>query len=179
MSAIPSWISALASVGALLAAVVAGVTARRLYGIEREREHRLTEADERRQAVRVSAWVAEVVGPNAGERSPGVVVVNASQTAVRDVLVSVIEPDDRRRAALRLAILPPGEYFAAAQPPPYHWGFPNLLSALEYPARPVMRSRQWRVTEVTFRDAADRSWRRDDAGVLHTAARQDDKSAFR
>ncbi len=161
----PSWISAVAAAGALAAAVVAGVTARRLYAIERARDRRASAADARRQAAAISAWVAEAVGPNPDERSPGVVVANASDTAVRDVSISVVMPSGQKDP-LRLTVLPPGDYFTVAEPTAYHWGFPNRLDALQYPVRPVMRSREWYVAELRFRDAADREWRRDGTGTL-------------
>lgn len=55
---IANWISAGATVLAVLAAIWAGITARRVYSIEESREQDRQLSDQQRQAELVASWVS-------------------------------------------------------------------------------------------------------------------------
>lgn len=80
MSDFPSWISALTAVGALVAAVWAGLTAKRLYVIESHRDE--DQAFLRRSAAAqlVSAWPAVLLKSEGTTKSFGLVIFNGGST---------------------------------------------------------------------------------------------------
>ena len=95
-AAIPNWVTALATVGALVAASFAGWTATRLYRTERERDERLERAERSWQASQIVAWAswAKPTDPGialnlAGGRTSQVHLAlrNASGVPVYDVQV--------------------------------------------------------------------------------------------
>jgi hypothetical protein len=79
-----TWVGSVAAVGALIAAVVAGWQATRLYHIERGRDQQAeierqarAAAERRMQATRVTAWVATTTGTNAAGEDLGPAVLGA------------------------------------------------------------------------------------------------------
>src|SRR5262245_16030821 len=149
------WVSAVATVGALVFAAIAARAARAAYRIESERDR--VNADERQrheafvrrgQAALVSAWW--------GSRSGtwGAFVRNASETPVyhvRVLVVSARDPDVHE--AIDLIVLPP-----AAEPVFYPTGI--VEDSAEVPVDPDRR------VEVAFSDSAGIRWIRDQQGGL-------------
>ncbi|MCE1178349.1 MAG: hypothetical protein LWW86_04880 [Micrococcales bacterium] len=168
------WISALAGAGALAAAVWAGVTAKRLYDIERERDDRAVERLRRESASLVSAWIGvhseqPDVPEDRQQRKFGVVVANRGTTPIHDIRVSSRNQDNRAQKPIEHRILPPGVYFIAESKDPqakFPWKFPEQVSTLAGRVRPVTAARNWAVTDLTFRDSNGVQWRRDLQGNL-------------
>ncbi|WP_427885475.1 hypothetical protein ACQHIV_24535 [Kribbella sp. GL6] len=151
------WVSALAALGALVAAVFAGIAAWRLYKIEDDRELQA-------QARQVSAWISVKLD---GENAPyGIEFTNGSLAPVYDVTVLANDSNGVRQDKLDLTVLPPGRYFAEKIKASYHWAYPDPVEEVGYPLRPVAKSTKWRVEQLTFRDSANVAWTRDAAGVL-------------
>jgi hypothetical protein len=158
VSDIPEWLAALASVGALVAAVFAGLAAWRVARIEQQR-------DCRAQAVAISAWATQRVVD--GHPTVGIHLLNTSAAPVTDVAVGFTDADGSPYTPLRLRILPPGAYFVQQKrSSPYKWGFPEpATDALVA----IMKSGTWRVDSLAFRDQDDAAWRRAASGTLREA----------
>lgn len=149
---IPTWLSSVATVGALLFAAVAAVAAQRVYRIESERDRvnaeqrKEQEAYQRRtQAALVSAWW----GHDAGG-AWGAFVRNASETPVYQASLTVLDvhdPDVHER--VDLPVLPP-----AGEPQFRPTGLTDGGGTADY-----------RV-EITFTDSAGARWIRDQQGRL-------------
>lgn len=174
MSTAPEWISALAALGALGAAIWAGITATRVYRLETEREQRAARQRERHAAELVAAWTGEHVyrrpgdDPDSSARSRrGVVLSNLGQGPVFEVVVESTDPEGTSAPPLELSLIPPGRYFV-----PRHgvgWGLPAALELVDGDVVPVMRRSTWAVTAMRFADGASRRWVRDDKGNLSPA----------
>jgi hypothetical protein len=178
MGTLPDWISAIATLGALAAAWIAGATAKRLYVVESERDKVAAEEREREDAELVHAWTAAVHGEGLRSRY-GLIISNRSTSPVFDVKIESntgIEDNGVHRAAwpVKLAMLPPGEYFAPTVPYPDKGsrdeGIPEPTSQLDGTIRPIMKKHDWVVTRIGFTDAAGRHWHRDRTGVLTRAS---------
>ncbi|NUT92820.1 MAG: extracellular solute-binding protein [Saccharothrix sp.] len=111
MGDIPEWISAFATLFALVFAASAVVVNRRTYRIESARDRVSAEQRERRQlllrqhqAALVSAWWGELDGRR------GAFVRNASQTPVHQVYLTVLNRDDRSDGVkFYFPVVPPSE----------------------------------------------------------------------
>ncbi len=163
MPSVTDWITAVTAVLALLAAVWAGTTARRLHGIESDRDRRTREAAVREQARNINAWC--VVTDPAGRRRDGLLVSNTSDSPVYAVEVRSQDRNERVQFPLTLTLLPPGD-FVVVEDATYHWTFPESVESMGVAIRPVTKHEYWRVTEVTFADSSGVTWRRDRDGQL-------------
>jgi arabinogalactan oligomer / maltooligosaccharide transport system substrate-binding protein len=176
---IPSWLSSIATILALLFAAVAAVAAQRAYRIESERDRISAEARRqqeaflrRTQAALVSAWWGWQPG-GAGEQRAGrwgAFVRNASETPVYQASLTMLDihdPDVSER--LDLAIVPPG-----AEPVFYPSGL-NGTPGGDHPAgwpagggalvQDGQHAVDYRV-EIAFTDSAGVRWIRDQQGRL-------------
>jgi hypothetical protein len=174
---VPEWISAIATVGALIAAWLAGTTAKRLYGVESDRDATAAEQRERHDADLVHAWTTAVHRDGTRPRY-GLIVKNGSSSPVFDVTIQSttgipFEGGHKRAWPVDLAMLPPGEYFVTTVPYPDtntgEDGIPEPTSGLDGTIRPVMKKRDWAVSRIHFTDASGRHWQRDKDGVLTRA----------
>jgi hypothetical protein len=165
--AVADVLSALVSVFALIAAVRAGVVARRLYAVEVGRDRERATAAASAQAACVNAWPALVIdGTSSSGR--GIVISNASDSPVYGITAyaSGFAPRD----APHLSVLPPGDYFVQAFETRWHFGVP--LRELGDSIRPYTARRRSTglpsitVDELRFRDRAGDAWIRDRVGVL-------------
>lgn len=158
LSNLPDWVSAVATVTALLFAAIAAIAARNVYRIESARDQvvadlraRQDALERRDQAALVSAWWGHSL--EAGEPAQpamGVFVRNASETPVFDARLSVLDVNDPNVSErFELAVVPP------ATEPVFH---PRPLST---PSPADFR------VEVTFSDAKGLRWIRDKQGRLH------------
>ena len=174
------WISAVASVGALSAAVWAARTAKQVHDMEFGRDR--TSADERfRASARlVSAWTAVYLpdGPEGAIASDGVVIANRSSTPIFDIEIASTDKTGNAQPSLRLQVLPPGEYYCASTSGPYHWKYPDVAQAFPGNLRPIAKKPEWRVVDFTFNDAAGRPWRRDRTGLLESRLTSDEIAAL-
>ena len=113
-SEFPSWLEAIATVAAFLAAGMAVGFAAEAYALERRRDDRWEEERLQSQAAMVAAWWGTedgkpVQGPWAGDKNPqGPLVRNASQLPIREVLLLIWVDGERVASAQRWAVIPPG-----------------------------------------------------------------------
>lgn len=162
------WVSAIATVGALGAAVAAGRTAKSLYDIERKRDLEQSEAAARADAAQVHAWTASWYDER-DSRTDGLVITNGSNRPVFGMRVESQGYRQERKAPLALTIVPPGEYFVKETGDNYHWGFPEFVSELGGVLRPIMKNDTWRVTSLQFTDINEVRWRREDGRLVGTS----------
>lgn len=170
------WLSALAALGALVAAVWAGMIARRLYGIERARDRARVASERRRDAALVHAWTA-CWFDDQGVRYDGLVISNTSSNPVFGMVVESVSYDGSQQPKLRLSLVPPGRYFVARSNEKYRWEFPELIEHLEGSLRPIMRNREWRVTRMLFQDVRGVSWIRTERGLRRGGRAQEEVRA--
>lgn len=161
----PTWISAIASVGALVAAIVAAVVTIGL--LKREAERDRVAADERRaeQANHVAAWyggdhgIGNLFPARMTRDEVGTYLRNASKSPVYDVVIEYYCPIRNvglswRGLDTRCKVLPPAEkaYF---------------VGVIDDVARNLSTFSLAELTvAVMFRDSAGRTWRRDTQGRL-------------
>lgn len=166
MGSVADWVNALAAIGALGAAIYAGLVARHLYEIESNRDLAASTERRREQATAISAWVSVTAEEN---YTAGVEIINVSPAPVYDVRIEVNDRNGTPLRPLTLTVLPPGRFFASTDDK-YGWSFPNPSEAVGKPLRPVARSNNWRVQQLSFRDSADVHWARDADGTLTEVA---------
>ena len=138
-------VAAVATLGAVVVALVLGVFEVRKFRVEADARA----AEERRaQAEKVSAWIAMVQDRPLGGAFPHVRVSNASDEPIYSSSVILSEgADGPMEVGLEIGFVPPGG------------------SVSERLQAPDLGRRTEAVT-VTFRDASGRWWRRDTEGKL-------------
>lgn len=166
MAEVPDWITAVATALALGAAVWAGLTARKLYDIERKREASRDLADERQQAELVASWVSWTNQPDVTLTLPDgrasrahLAMQNASPVPVYDIEVEYSEGEESLGSQRFHALSPTG-------PTPHHREIKSAAVG-EFLARP--RSADARVdirVAISFTDARGTRWARTAAGQL-------------
>lgn len=147
---VPTWIGAIGTVLAVLAAIYAGLQAKRVYLIERERDHRADEDRRRTQAVAISGWVTESGGHSAASEWPILEIMNASTLPVYDVVATVTGSDG-------IPLI--SEKFYSIAPASSPLQRPLVLHERATGAVPLLVS-------LTFRDASGLIWCRDSRGVI-------------
>ena len=163
-------LSAVATSGALIAAVYAGLQAKRLYRIESARDEQARDAERKRQATQVSAWAATRIR-TAGRVVFGVVIRNSSDDPVYDVQVECHGFSSSQVASLQC--VPPGEFFVAntvQDDATAEWDFPKPLGEINDPMRPFTISDARGVDAITFRDNTGVGWHRAARGELTKTA---------
>ncbi|ROS62644.1 hypothetical protein EDF38_1756 [Frigoribacterium sp. PhB160] len=169
---IASSIAAVATVGALLAAVRAVGDAKKLFNIESKRDQTAAEDRERQQASKINAWSALRLLRN-DIQGFGVIVSNSSEEPVYDVKVAV--GGFRTAHAPTLACVPPGQVFVEqkrvmVEVDTFHWDYAKPVTEFADPLRPFSASQSKRVTGVMFTDSSGRQWRRSETGQLERDA---------
>lgn len=159
------WITALAALGALAAAIWAGLTSKRLYQVEAKRDVVSDERRARQQASGVAAWC--VFCPESRQR--GLLLHNSSEAPVFEVeVLSTFAPTQKatpvEQHPLTLTLLPPGDY-VANEDASYHWSLPDERHTVSGTVRPVLKNSGWTVTAIRFTDAHGVRWERRD-GLL-------------
>ena len=170
---VPGWITAVASIAALIFATIAARTASNLYRIESGRdreaeEERRERQRERRseQASKISAWYASRPDNNGSLAEPneyGAFIRNASELPIHNVHVAFIRkneieetPDSRIPAVFQVVdIVPPGDSPI----------FVPILREIIEEVSPRDERRNF-VVAITFTDTENRRWRRDIHGQL-------------
>lgn len=163
---VPSWLSALATAAALVAAVKAWRAAAAVVMIERQRDADRADTEQRQQADRVATWPSLVLSDPSDPRSPprwGVAVRNASGLPIYQVHIEH-EPITRHAGALAVIfeVVPPGT-FLLSERRLYRLSRADRL--LRVGVDEALPDRGYQVA-LTFTDAAGRTWHRDVRGAL-------------
>ncbi|OII16921.1 hypothetical protein BIV03_04740 [Curtobacterium sp. MCBA15_016] len=159
-------LSAVATAGALVAAVYAGLQARRLYRVESDRDEQARAAARASQATKISAWAATRIRTG-GRVLFGVVVRNSSDDPVYDVQVTCHGFSSPEVATLQC--VPPGEFFVANavdEDSTAEWDYPKPLQEIRDPMRPFTISDARGVDAIVFRDNTGTAWHRAAQGAL-------------
>ncbi|MCT1803870.1 hypothetical protein VVR84_15245 [Kocuria carniphila] len=174
MGTVPEWISVLVAAAALIAAVWAGLTSKRLFDVERKRDEVALDRREKEQASEIAAWSVTYDTP-ADQPSPkGLLIHNSSNAPVFDVKVLSTYSKTKRdtpetQKPLTMSVLTPGDY-AAIEDDKFPWKFPETQSRVEEKVhsrlRPVTNNPGWMVTGIAFVDSYGTSWLRDERGQL-------------
>jgi len=154
---VPGWISAAGTIVALVAAAWAGLTAKRLYDREAERDERAASAARREQARRIAAWLEPL--PNAAD-GLALYVRNGSSEPVYNFQATLIyrDQDDQFQTILpRLgwSTVPPKDHPVVHELPP---------AELVTSSRPGGKGPL--CVAIAFVDAAGIHWHRDHLGRL-------------
>jgi hypothetical protein len=152
------WVAAVGSLGALVVAALAWLTARRVGAREEARA-------KRDQAEKISAWFASEIRE---ERvlAWGIMLKNSSPNLVYDVEVVAKSKLGGTTKPLRLTSLPPGTYWVSWGAKAKAWEFPVDSSGVENELRPVVSSERLGIQFLRFRDASDGVWKREEQGSL-------------
>jgi hypothetical protein len=151
---VPTWIGAIGTVLAVLAAIYAGVQAKRVYLIERRRDHQAEDDRRRTQAVAISGWVTESTGHSAASEWPILAIMNASTLPVYDLVATVTRSDGTRLTS---------EKFPSVAPAQSPLQRPLVLQESAIGAEPLLIS-------LTFLDASGLIWCRDSRGKISELA---------
>lgn len=178
----PSWVTAVATVLALLAASYAALRTGKIVTIELGRDRQREQDEERRQASQVAAWAAESVHDPVGGNnvfsqyttmSVSGFVVNGSSQPIFNIRVLWFVKDENIYETA-LAVLPPGgaetwempdEVMARFDDQTAEQGHKPLRGYLEAQLLSSMAAEMLRL-EVSFDDSHGRRWTRDRFGNL-------------
>jgi hypothetical protein len=160
-----NWVTALATLFALGAAIWAGVIAKRLYDIERQRETDRAELEERGQADQFASWISWSLQPQVamdlpeGLTSPSLALQNGAPVPVYDVVVTYFEGPQMLGEQAFPVISPTG--------PVAHYRQIKCPGVVDVLLRP--RDRDTRLdlrVALIFTDAHGVRWTRDRSGTL-------------
>ena len=163
---VPTWIAALSTVGALVAAIVAGRAAWRLLGLEATRDRNAFADKKTVQASRVSAWAKwerSAEGAESDYDIPLLSVRNASDLPVYAVLLELFNSRDQLVSTERVDVLPPTDGPI---------DLPHVVSDAEHSALQGDYGSKLQV-KITFRDASGRTWVRQVDGLLYQSEPRD------
>lgn len=184
---VPTWLSSLGGIGALIAATIAARASLNVLKIESGRDTDAADKEERAQADLVAAWLDRKRddGPSPGFRGWHIVVANASKVPVHGAVVAAyIDPIfiDPKRAPLKihdeiqdlnfgpqvitvdLIVLPQGDRKLELVPEHRKDVTPTFDVEKTRRGENIL-AREARVW-ITFRDASGVQWTRSDRGVL-------------
>lgn len=135
------------------------------YVAERRRRRDESERESRVQASHLTAWAVTDPGPH---RRYGVRVANSSGSTFHDVRIEAVIHARSVPSPPMLAIVPPGDYFLEFLPSGASASWRLASAVEEYPGtlRPLMQTRDYRVTRVRFTDNRGRHWITDDSASL-------------
>jgi hypothetical protein len=173
----PTWIAAVATVGALIFAGIAAWASWQVLKRETLRDEARAEAERRSQANLVAAWPGVVPlhpdHPDQPAGAYGPVVRNASDLPVYRVFIWAMHSDRIRHVsrAYQIDVLPPGQWFVHHEDGRFHPHRPAVLSDVykdQSDRQGIYAGVEFRdiYAKVEFRDAAGSEWRRDEYGDL-------------
>jgi len=171
---IASWIAAVATFGALIAAIAAGLQAKKLYNIESGRDKEAADSRARLQASKINAW-AGLRLQRGDLQAFGVIVANSSDEPVYNV--KVVVDGFTTMSMSTLTCVPPGQYFVENRSivkgeKRFQWDYAKPTSEYGDPLRPFSASGSKKVLSMAFTDSAGQSWKRDSAGGLSRVTTQ-------
>lgn len=169
MGSLAEWVSALAALGALFAAVWAAVTSRKLFNIESERDRYSAAREVKQQASGIASWCVKVFRDKEPKNSNGILVHNSTESPVYAVEIASTyskskDSEPVERALFYMDVLPPGD-FVTEEDPTYHWTFPDQRGDIVGAVRPITKNKNWRVVSLKFTDSYGLRWIRDDNGL--------------
>ena len=152
---LPTWVGAVTTLGALIAA-------RRLIKVELERDERAAEdrrrAEEDRARSEQAALVATWPGPSPGSSGRGIVVRNGSNLPIYGVEVTLHSHSGRPDILVVVEdVIPPGDRW---------YPFPESVFEVNELGDRVGDTRDDWAPAIEFEDAAGRLWGRNEDGVL-------------
>jgi hypothetical protein len=153
----------------LVAAIVAGIVAYKIWRIETQRDTEATTERERAQAAAISSWAYLHTGPSAGHEQTRAVVSNASREPAYDVTVRLVQ--GAKNWSHTYAVLPPGASLDVDVDDPELGARIDVevgasVSGPDALVFAISRGTSY-VVEMTFRDANNVEWKRDGTGRLH------------
>lgn len=158
---LPTWVGALAAVGAFIFAVWGTTIAKRLFDVERGRDEDNRALQRQAEAAKVAAWYSSNTDTS-GVVHWGVRVKNQSQLPIYDLRVAVHLLRNGAPLSPPTVVYPPG---CPAVVPPEHEEFvPVIHRHAGDPAHDG--SFQW-LAAIEFTDSQGIGWRRDVHGKLH------------
>lgn len=160
---LPTWVT---TVAVLFAAVQ--------YFGERARRREEAEREARAQATQFTVWA---VSTPEKPRRYGVRVLNTSGSTFHDVHIKATMHTKKARRPIDMTIVPPGDFFVdfAGNEEEYTWHFPRDVGEIAGTLRPYMKTDDYRVHEVRFRDNVGVEWSTDDRAVLTSARSSGDR----
>jgi hypothetical protein len=167
MEWLAQWVSALGSIGALIAAIWAGLSAKGLYRVELGRDEAVRKAAAREDAARVHAWVAEEVPEGRESGDTVLVVANGASTPLYDIRILSSDALGVPQPRVKLHMLPPGEFMLRRQShKPFQWHFPEPTKYATGRLLPVSKHQSRVVKALYFTDARGARWERAEHGEL-------------
>lgn len=169
---VPTWLGVVASVATLVAAVWAGVLAKRALSLEFARDRDRDEEARRDQASKVSAWIGIKAPPPQvpgdvrviwSGPSLGVFVRNGSSEPIYLVELALHKDDELRGTHVLPGLTPPGEHFTRVPSEAYT----TMTADRRGNEIPVDSLDETFMLEIQFTDARGRRWRRAIDGQLH------------
>lgn len=160
---VPTWVTTMA---VLFAAVQ--------YFGERARRREEAEREARAQATQFTVWAVTTLRE---PRRYGVRISNTSGSTFHDVHIEATIHKKKARRPIDLTIVPPGDFFVefSGDEEGYLWRFPCDVREIEGSLRPYMKTNDYRVHEVRFRDNVGVEWSTDDRAVLTSARSSSDR----
>ncbi|TCJ23033.1 hypothetical protein [Nocardioides jejuensis] len=149
-AAIATWVGAMATTGALIAAIYAGHQAAKIVQVERERDDRIEDKERRAQAEQIAGWVSNKNHLN---------MVNLSNLPVYEVQVRY-ELGELDATEEYGALVPSTREGGSRQVRSFDMILRNVLQTLPPTERPRPRVTVW------FTDTAGIRWERDGHGTL-------------
>lgn len=153
---VPTWVSAIAAIGALVAAIVAGRTAKRIFLLELARDKDATEEKKRSQATHISAW-AKWTKTNVGHNLPMLIIRNASDLPVYDVQFDLVD---------QLNVVLSSEHQDVLAPSEQPVELALVISADRRAGLSEAKGQSLRV-RLSFRDSSGTAWMRETDGSLY------------
>ncbi|MDP9904545.1 hypothetical protein [Arthrobacter bambusae] len=164
MNDLPNWLGDLPT---WITTAAIGIAALQ-YRSERRRRSAEEDRESKAQASRLCAWVAHDKTSEGGYGKRGIVIANTSGSTFHDVTIEAQIHKNKPVSVLNLVMLPPGHYYAEHQGDvaAYQWAFPDPIEPSGSQLRPYMKSSDYLVKRIDFRDALGQQWRTDERFVL-------------
>jgi hypothetical protein len=161
---VPTAVGAAVSLGALIAAIVAAKSARKILDVELRRDDERDKAEQRQQAEKIAAWpTLAPANPQLSRGSTikwGIAVRNASELPVYQVgLIHESIPAGGGRHTVVQELVPPGDWVLIGRTLYARADVPRTSLNEKVPDRDFVLS-------IAFTDAAGQRWTRDRDGRL-------------
>lgn len=173
----PAWALVIVTIFGVIAAGYAGYYAKRIFDIETDRDAARIEQEDRAQAVLVSAWAVITMDTSMGmpKYGLGAHATNGSGQPIYDVKIKWLV-SGKTILLEDTGLVPPGS--------PYAWNLPDgKFSEIPVQESHRIRTKEWCLSVVknsriliSFTDAENRNWTRQDDGHLEQIWLESSKS---